>query len=71
MDRFISDHASVICHVLASRPPKATRKITYRKLNSVDTDKLRRDVAASVLYNTVRLEPDDLPVGEIDHLVRI
>ena len=70
VDRFISDHASVICHVLASRPSKATRKITYRKLNSVDTDKIRRDVAASVLCNTVRVDPEDLPVGEIDNLVR-
>ena len=70
VDRFISDHASVICHVLASRPFKARRKITYRKLNSVDTDKLRRDVAASVLCNTVRVDPEDLPVGEIDNLVR-
>ena len=70
MDRFISDHASVICHVLASRPSKAGHKITYRKLNSVDTDKLRRYVAASVLCNTVRVDPEDLPVGEIDNLVR-
>lgn len=70
MDRFISDHASVICHVLASRPSKARRQITYRKLNSVDTDKLRRDVAASVLCNTVGVDPEDLPVGEIDNLVR-
>ena len=70
MDRFISDHASVICHVLASRPSKARRKITYRKLNSVDTNKLKRDVAASVLCNTVRVDPEDLPVGEIDNLVR-
>ena len=70
MDCFISDHASVICHVLASRPSKARRKITYRKLNSVDTDKLRRDVAASVLCNTVRVDPEDLPVGEIYNLVR-
>ena len=70
MDRFISDHASVICHVLASRPFKARRKITYRKPNSVDTDKLRRDVAVSVLCNTVRVDPEDLPVGEIDNRVR-
>ena len=54
VDRFISDHASVTCHVLASRPSKARRKITYRKLNSVDTDKLRRDVAASVLTLSVQ-----------------
>ena len=70
VDRFISDHACVICHVLAPRPSKARRKITYRKLNSVDTDKLRRDVAASVLCNTVHVDPEDLPVGEIDNLVR-
>ena len=70
MDRFVSDHLSVICHVLASRPSKARRKITYRKLNSVDTDKLRRDMAASVLCNTVRVDPEGLPVGEIDNLVR-
>ena len=70
VDRFISDHSSVICHVLASRPSKARRKITYQKLNSVDTDKLRRDVAASVLCNTVRVDPEDLPVGKIDNLVR-
>ena len=70
VDRFISHHASVICHVLASRPSKARRKITYRKLNSVDTDKLRRDVAASVLCDAVRVDPEDLPVGEIDNLVR-
>lgn len=70
VDRFMSDHASVICHVLAPRPSKARRKITYRKLNSVDTDKLRRDVAASFLCNTVHVDPEDLPVGEIDNLVR-
>ena len=70
MDRFISDHTSVICHVLASRPSKARRKITYWKLSSVDTDKLRRDVAASVLCNTVRVDPEELPVSEIDNLVK-
>ena len=60
VDRFISDHASVICHVFASRPSKARCKITYWKLNSVDTDKLWRDVAASVLCNTVRVDSEDL-----------
>ena len=71
MDCFLSDHASVISHVLASRPSKARGKITYRKLSSVDTDKLRRDVAASVLCNTVRVDPKDLPVSEIDNLVKL
>ena len=49
IDRFISDHAAVVCHLAAPTSLISYRKITYRKLKSVDRDVLREDLAATSL----------------------
>lgn len=52
--RFISDHASIICNISASRPPVRCRKFANRKLKSLDTYALKQELAA---FDCVRL-PD-------------
>ena len=69
-DRFISDHASLLCKLLQDKPAVTTKKVTYRRLKSVDLDSLKADLAASGLCQE---QPDELtnvtPEG-VDALLR-
>ena len=41
IDRFISDHVSVLCNLCEFKPPIIAKKISYRKIKSVNLDSLR------------------------------
>ena len=51
VDRYISDHASILCNLLEPKPAITVKKITYRKIKSVNLESLRSDLAASALCN--------------------
>ncbi|XP_031573732.1 uncharacterized protein LOC116307604 [Actinia tenebrosa] len=70
IDRFISDHVSVICSLAFSRPVASCRNISYRKLKSVDSNALRQESAATTLCNIHRVDPDNQLADDIDALVR-
>ena len=61
VDRYISDHASVLCQLRSSKPPLTIRTVSYRKCESVDVVSLNADLANLNLCKN--------PPGELDQLV--
>ena len=57
-DRYILDHASVICSLVAPRPGASKSTTTYRKLKSVDSNALRQDLTVSTLCSALRGDAD-------------
>ena len=49
IDRFVSDHASVLCQLDSVKPCTAVKEISYRQLKSIDMDALRADLMTSEL----------------------
>ena len=49
IDRFISDHAAVLCKFDSVKPCTAVKEISYRQLKSVDMDALRADLTTCEL----------------------
>ena len=48
-DRYLSDHASVLCTLNSPKPGHVVKEISYRKLKSIDFDSLRSDLEKSEL----------------------
>ena len=46
---YISDHATVLCSIRCDKPPLSVRKVSYRKLQSVNVVSLNEDLAISEL----------------------
>ena len=49
ISRYISDHATVLCSIRCDKPPLSVRKVSYRKLKSVNVVPLNEDLATSEL----------------------
>ena len=56
-ERYISDHATVICKLSVAKPPLRINHVEYRKLKSIDITKLKEDIRNSQLYKD---PPNDL-----------
>ena len=39
VDCYLSDHASVLCRLNASKPCQVVKEITYHKIKSIDIDR--------------------------------
>ena len=48
-DRYLSDHASVLCSLNSAKPDCVAKIIHYRQLRAIDFDALRQDVEKSEL----------------------
>ena len=48
-DRYLSDHASVLCSLNSAKPDCVAKIIRYRQLRAIDFDALRQDVEKSEL----------------------
>ena len=48
-DRYLCDHAAVLCSLKSAKPGHEVKQISYRKLKSIDLDALRRDLVGSEL----------------------
>ena len=48
-DRYLSDHASVLCSLNSAKPDCVAKIIRYRQLRTIDFDALRQDVEKSEL----------------------
>ena len=48
-DRYLSDHASVLCSLNSAKPDCVAKNIRYRQLKAIDFDALRQDVEKSEL----------------------
>ena len=68
-DRFISDHASLLCKLVHVTPAVTTNVVTYRKLQSVDMDSLKNDLAASELCQKQPEELSNLAPEGVDALL--
>ena len=69
-DRFISDHVSLLCKQLQDKPAVTTKKVTYRRLKSVDLDSLKADLAASGLCQEQSDELTNVTPDGVDALLR-
>ena len=49
VDRFISDHASVLCNLREFKAAITVKKMSYRKIKSVNLVSLRNDLSTSSL----------------------
>ena len=56
-ERYISDHATVICKLSVAKPPLRINHVEYRKLKSIDITKLKENIHNSQLYQN---PPNDL-----------
>ena len=68
MDRFISDHASVICDLLPAKPVMSIKRVCYRKLKRVNMTSLNQDLAATALCATCHGGPTNLLPEDVDAL---
>ena len=51
-DRYFSDQASIVCYLKAKKPVFTKKIVGLRKLKSINTAKLRDDLARSDLCST-------------------
>ena len=58
IDRFISDHAAVLCQLDSLKPCTAVKESSYRQLKSIDMDSLRADLTTSELCANVLTDLD-------------
>ena len=69
VNRFFSDHASVMCTLYSRKPGMTVKSISYRKLKSIDTQCLKSDISESTLCSDPSIQ-DHLTTGELDVLVQ-
>ena len=50
VDRYLSDHAAVLCQLNSVKPRQVVKEISYRKIKSINVDILRSDLESSELY---------------------
>ena len=60
---YLSDHASILCRLNASKPCRVVKEITYRKIKSIDLDRFREDLRSSELCNKIYPSLDDMVSG--------
>ena len=53
VDRYFSDHASVLCKLLSYKPRLSHKKVNYRKIKSVDVSALVNELAESSLCKNI------------------
>lgn len=70
VDRYLSDHGSIICQLCPFKPAVTIKSIHSRKLKSINMDSLKNDVAASTLCTDQSALRDHLTAEELDLLVR-
>ncbi|PFX18016.1 hypothetical protein AWC38_SpisGene17650 [Stylophora pistillata] len=70
VDRFFSDHASVLCKLLSSKPRLMQKRITYRKIKLVDLSTLVNELAESSLCRNIshNSNVDILSASDLDNL---
>ena len=49
IDRYISDHAAILCWLSSYKPNLSVKSITYRKLRSIDMNQMKSDLKDSDL----------------------
>lgn len=60
VDRYLTDHASVLCVLCSVKPSLSVRTVSYRKWKSVDVEDLDADLAKSDLCENPPADLDEL-----------
>ena len=60
IDRFVSDHAAVLCPLNSVKPPAVVKEIKYRQLKAIDMDALRADLRDSDLCTKEFTDVDEM-----------
>ena len=69
VDRFLSDHAFILCELQSSKPQTTVKTVYYRKLGRIDKSALMNDIATSSFCSDSSLH-DHLSTHELDSLVQ-
>ena len=59
-DNFRSDHCTVLCNLITSKSNPTAKKVSYRKINSIDYGQFKTDLRASELLWNIPSHLDDL-----------
>ena len=62
-DRYLSDHASVLCSLNAAKPSHVTKEICYRRLKAIEVDQLRADLQNSDLCQKEHADLNELSLA--------
>ena len=70
VDRYFSDHASVLCKLVCYKPRLSHKKVNYRKIKSVDVSALVNDLAESSLCKNISCNSNEdiLSASDLDNL---
>ena len=70
VDRYFSDHASVLCKLVSYKPRLSHKKVNYRKIKSVDVSALVNELAESSLCKNISRNSnvDILSASDLDNL---
>ena len=60
IDRYISDHAAILCWLSSYKPDLPVKSITYGKLRSIDMNQMKSDLKDSDLGGINRLYVEDM-----------
>ena len=60
IDRYISDHAAILCWLSSYKPDISVKSITYRKLKSIDMNQMKSDLKDSDMCAVNHLYVEDL-----------
>lgn len=71
VDRYISDHAAVLCSLHSDKPSLTAKNVSYGKLKAINLDSLNEDLAASKLCQDSPEELEELVACYNDTLKRI
>ena len=69
-DRYLSDHAAILCKLTSSKPLNTVKEVKYRRTKSVDISALSCDLWESSLCRDVlsNSHPDILSACNLDYL---
>ena len=70
IDRYITDHAIIMCRLSLCKPGLSVNTITYRKLKSIELNSFKSDLKNFVLYKSQFQDTGDKNIADLDAIVR-
>ena len=70
IDRYISDHAIIMCWLSLCKPGLSVNTITYRKLTSIELNSFKSDLKNFVRCKSQFQDTGDKNIADLDAIVR-
>ena len=69
IDRYISDHAAILCWLSSYKPDLSVQSITYRKLKSIEMNQMKSDLKDSDMCAVNHLYVEDVSGTDLNAMV--